>query len=259
MSDNLSYSHKIGRIVPEINIENLLAENKLECHFQPIIDATGKIYGYESFVRCKSDDGSFISGEKIINASKEQNIQHILDKHLLKLAAKTFSEAKLQGVLFLNIITGFIQVPAKYFEGLAEVISSLNIHPRNIVLDISEAQKVYNIDQISSVISYCNSTGYQVALDDIHSIRYMNEIFLKTRPDYVKLDRKITSYCVNQSIAEDISDILKSAHDKGCKVLAEGIEGVEEFEALKKLNIDLYQGYYLGKPKPSNEIISPLN
>ena len=137
------------------------------------------IFGYESFARVKMASGEILSGAKIIQAAKELNIQHLIDKHLHVLAIKTFAEANLQGSLFINFMPGFIQRPEKYLEALSAAVNEYDLLAKRIVLDVSDSENVLDINQISSVIEFCNSKNYLVALDDINSLASLHEILSK--------------------------------------------------------------------------------
>ena len=70
------------------------------------------------------------------------------------------------------------------------------------------------------------------------------------RPDVIKIDRKfITNIHEDQKKQAMVKDMIKTFHSRGIKALAEGIETEEEFNYLKTVDVDLMQGYYLGKPK----------
>ena len=89
----------------------------------------------------------------------------------------------------------------------------------------------------------------KIAIDDFGSGINTMEVVDLYAPNIVKLDRelimdidqnKFKQYYVAQHVAE--------FHRRKMLVVAEGIERKEEFEYLKSIGVDLYQGYYLGRP-----------
>ncbi len=245
---------RIDVIARNLWLGDAILEGRVECHFQPIIDRAGQVFGYESFVRLKLDDGKYIGGAKIIEAAKESNIHHYLDKYLHILAIKTFAEANLQGNLFVNFITGFIQLPQKYLEGLSEAAKNYGISPKRLALDISETQQVQDINQIVSVINYAESKGYSVALDDITSVETLDNILAKAHADYVKIERIVSQKATIPRYAGEIKTICEIVHAHGSKVLAEGIETHAVHDALAECGVDLFQGYHFGEPLPVAQI-----
>ena len=253
---NLESIEKIDMIAENLWLGDAILNSRIECHFQPIIDRSSEPFGYEAFARVRLENGELIGGAKIIKAARDMNIEHVLDKYLHILAIRTFAEARLPGNLFINFMAGFIQLPAKYLEGLTDAVQHYNLLAKRIVLDVSDAESVHDLNQISAIIDFCNSKGYTVALDDINSLNSLKNILskLKSLPDFIKLDRKLTQLATDPKLAREILNLTELAHQKGSVILAEGIETNEVYEALKKSGIDLFQGYYISAPKPVSEI-----
>ena len=68
-------------------------------------------------------------------------------------------------------------------------------------------------------------------------------------PHIVKLDRELISGIDHiPEKQENVKGLVVEFHKRGIKVVAEGVEEREEFDYLKCLGVDLYQGYYLAKP-----------
>jgi diguanylate cyclase len=80
--------------------------------------------------------------------------------------------------------------------------------------------------------------------------------------DYIKIDR----YFINNIGCEEggklVEDMISLIHHLGKKVLAEGVETIEQLETLKDMDCDYVQGYYYSKPVPAAkvaEVISRIN
>ena len=88
-----------------------------------------------------------------------------------------------------------------------------------------------------------------LAFDDFGSGINDLELLEFMSPHIVKLDRSLISGIDHDpGKQENVKDLVRIFHEKEMLVVAEGIEEKEEFEYLKGLGIDLYQGYYLGRP-----------
>ena len=83
---------------------------------------------------------------------------------------------------------------------------------------------------------------YGTGITDLELIEQMS-------PHIVKLDRELISG-IDHTIEkqEKVKELVNLFHSKGIMVVAEGIEEKEEFDYLVSLGVDLYQGYYLGRP-----------
>ncbi|PIR31949.1 MAG: hypothetical protein COV36_06160 [Alphaproteobacteria bacterium CG11_big_fil_rev_8_21_14_0_20_44_7] len=252
--DQLKSVDEWDNIAENMWLAEAMLEDRLTCHFQPIFDRNNQAFGVESFVRVEEKNGETIGGGKIIEACYQLRIHHIIDKHLQVKAIEKFAECKVPGSLFINFITGFIQLPSKYLEKLSEATQEHDVMPKRIVLDVSKSDHVEDVSQVASVVDFCNSKGYSVALDDVKSLEQLSEILNETKPDFVKIDRGLTYNFEKPLIKDKIQKLIEYSHSKGCMVLAEGIEDKKTYDYLKDAGIDLFQGYYLAKPMPAEEI-----
>ena len=88
-----------------------------------------------------------------------------------------------------------------------------------------------------------------LAADDFGSGINDLELIERMSPHIVKLDREVISGIDHISEKqENVKNLVSHLHSKGIMIVAEGIEEKEEFEYLRGLGIDLYQGYYLARP-----------
>ena len=88
-----------------------------------------------------------------------------------------------------------------------------------------------------------------LAADDFGTGIHNLELIDHMSPHIVKLDRELISGIDHIRDKQDnVKDLVQLFHSKGIKVVAEGIEEKEEFEFLRDLGVDLYQGYYLARP-----------
>lgn len=254
ITPNLRARNAVQLISENLWLGEAILDGRMECHFQPIMDKKNTPIGYESFVRVNTKDKKIVNGFDIIEASYTLGMEHVIDRYLHTLAIETFAGSGLPGNLFINFMTGFIQLPEKYLEKLKEAAIENNIIPNRIVLDVSKADHVEDISQICSVVEFCHSNDYSVALDDLKSLDQLQEILSHTTPNFVKLDKGLTQNLDKQIIRDKVISMISISHNKGCKVLAEAIEDKKTFEELKSLGADLFQGYYFSKPLPIAQI-----
>lgn len=93
------------------------------------------------------------------------------------------------------------------------------------------------------------ATDNLLSVDDFGSgINDLDRVDLMS-PQIVKLDRNLISGIDHISEKqENVKNLVSEFHDRGIRVVAEGVEEKEEFDCLVDLGIDLYQGYYLARP-----------
>jgi EAL domain-containing protein (putative c-di-GMP-specific phosphodiesterase class I) len=250
----------IQDIASSLWLGEALREDRVMCHFQPIIVGSTsndslKIFGYESFVRVRSISGEIIAGSTIIQACKAMNIEYMVDRLLHKQAIKTFATSDNVGFLFINFFTGFIQRPEIYLEGLRENAKLFGIVPKNIVLEFASCKTSNDIKHLKNVCDYAKMQGYSIALDDVISPHHAKKLINEIKPDFVKIDVQALGNLDNLTIWEDVRQILEITCVNGGSVIAEGVETEKSYEQLKSLGINLFQGYLFSAPAPLKTLL----
>jgi len=225
----------------------LISQNLFRYCFQPIVCAnTGEIFGYEALMR--TDDNIGFSPLDILSIATEYGRLYEVEKATLYNVMDAYSkmnEGLKKKKLFINCIPGHSlrkEDSQKLGNLYAQYIS-------NFVFEITE-QNTMNEKELSSIRSIGNFTGKnQIAIDD-YGTGHSNLVnLINYAPEIVKLDRFLM-----QDIDQDISKqmLVKSTIDfakmRDIKVLAEGIETVNEMEKVIELGVDYIQGYYTGRP-----------
>lgn len=240
----------IQQIAESLWLGHALMEDRVVCYLQPVVSATDKVFGYESFARVKQPDGKVIAGDRIIAASKVLGIEYMIDRLLHVQAITTFVTSEFNGFLFVNFFPGFIHRPSVYLEGLSETAKSFGVIAKHIVLDFTNSETPRDINHLKSVCEYGRSRGYSIALDDISSIENAKRLLPEIRPDFVKVDMHLVSKVMETGRRETIRTIVEMAHDVAGTVIAEGVETKEQYETLKGIGVDLFQGYLFSPPVP---------
>ena len=227
-----------------------LLDDRLMCYLQPVMAANDKIFGYESFARVKGVDGKIIGGDKIFSASKVLGIDYMIDRLLHIQAIKTFVGSDFNGFLFVNFFPGFIHRPSVYLEGLGETAKSFGVLSKHIVLDFTNSETPRDIHHLNSVCDYARSRGYSIALDDISSLDSAKRLIPEIRPDFVKIDMHLANKVLEAGKREIIRALVDLTHEVGGTAIAEGVETQDDYQALKLVGVDLFQGYLFSAPVP---------
>ena len=240
----------VQMIAESLWLGNALMEDRVVCYLQTVVNARGQVFGYESFARVRSADGSIIGGERIMAASRALGLEYMIDRHLHVQAIKTFVSSSFNGFLFVNLFPGFIHRPEVYLEGVSETAKRLGIVAKHIVLDVTRAESPHDFKHLKAVCEYARSRGMSVALDDIESLGGAQKLVPEIRPDFVKLDSKLTRKIAEDGRRDIIRMIVELTHESGGSVIAEGVETQEVYDQLVSLSVDLFQGYLFSAPMP---------
>ena len=100
--------------------------------------------------------------------------------------------------------------------------------------------------------------GALIALDDLSggtdSLAYLELL----KPDFAKIDNKLTAGIqYSDGRRRLVAALVECAHECKARVVAEGIERVGEFEAMRDLGVDFGQGFYFGQPTERPMAVDP--
>lgn len=259
----------IGSFDPEIYqqkiyVENLrrefyqvIHEEKLEYHFQPIVSAAdGSVYAYEALMRVNMP--VLKSPGQVLQVAREESCLHDIERLTVFKASEAFERLKKDGRirgderLFLNSIS------SQYLtaEESQEYIARYSDLQDQLVVEVTESE---NLDQ-AILERKRNFPGFKgiFALDDYGS-GYSNEkTLLSLFPHYIKLDISIIhSIDTDVSKQQLASYIISYAHLHDIQIIAEGLETPAELLKVLELGADLLQGYYLERPALIPGVINP--
>lgn len=129
-----------------------------------------------------------------------------------------------------------------------------------LILELTEHSVVEDYPELVACLRSLRRSGLRVAIDDTGSGYSSLAHILKIAPDYIKLDRELTSGIDVDPVRRAMATALIAfAADTGAQIVAEGIETADELTELRRLGVPLGQGYHLGRPVPVEELAeSPI-
>lgn len=241
----------IRKALGGIAVEN--TNDELFLHYQPILDLrTNGVCGFEALARLKTEKLGLVSPVEFIPiAEKTKMIIPIGEKvminafHFLnKLKASGYDEV---GVA-INVSAIQLFSP-DFIRNLFELISEMQLNPKNIGIEITESVFVSDYDYINSIIVKLRDTGIHIAIDDFgtgySSLAREKELSV----DCLKIDKYFIDKLLETDLSKAItSDIISMSHKLGHCTIAEGVEYESQLQYLKEHSCDRIQGYLFSKP-----------
>ena len=131
---------------------------------------------------------------------------------------------------------------------------SYDIALSRIELELTEDVALSNSLMAKKQLSELRALGVEISVDDFgkgySNLAYIRELDINA----LKIDKvfvmELTSSDVNRAIIEAARII---GHSKGCEVIAEGIETLEQLHILRELGINIGQGYLFSRAIPLDE------
>jgi len=237
-------------------IDKSLQENidlkDIECHFQPIIDATSReIAGFEALSRWNHEKLGFISPELFIPIAEENGVIIQLTKKMLYRAC--------QSVAYWNIKFNrefFISVnfsPANLIQNdlidmIEEVLYKTKLPSRLLKIEITENLFLEHNSTLQEKLDYLKKIDVNLSIDDFGT-GYSSMQYLKSYPiTNLKIDRSFIFNIPEDKYNSGIcSAILNLAKGINIDVIAEGVENKESAKFLEENGCNYLQGYHFSK------------
>lgn len=238
------------------------ADDRLELWYQPQLSLnTGKVIGAEALLRWRTADGNFISPAVFIPLAEYSGLIIEIGDWVVNQACaqiKSLKEKEFNGIT----ISVNVSIPqfrrGNFVDTVLNAIETHQIKPSRLELEITENILMDDPQVIIDALVQLKSHGIGIALDDFgtgfSSLSYLQKLPL----DRLKVDRAFVTNIAKEGqsvIAETIIDLGKKMN---LKVIAEGIEEIEQQERLIELGCDEVQGFYYAKPMPEEEFLDFL-
>jgi EAL domain-containing protein (putative c-di-GMP-specific phosphodiesterase class I) len=210
--------------------------------FQPIVGKEGVIFGYEALLR--SDEPTLPHPGAVIGAAERLDRLTELGRRIRALAAKAFEGMGDDKLLFVNLHPADLLDPA-----LVAPEMPLTQIARRVVLEITERAAIDDIKDVRARIGALRTMGYRIAVDDLGAGYAGLASFATLEPEFVKFDMSLIRDVHTSTIRRKLIGAMTTlCRDMGMRVVAEGIEVVEERDTVLDLGVELFQGYLLGRP-----------
>lgn len=246
------------RILLEQDLHNALANNEFYLDYQPQVNLkTGTIESVEALVRWRHPTRGFVPPDIFIPIAEECGLIIPLGKWILETACTQVKIWEKQGLPPMKVAVN-LSLGQLFQQDLVEMVQDIlhrtNLDPSFLQLEITESMTM-NIDQMTQLLHELKALGIQIAVDDFGT-GYSSLSYLKEFPiDCLKIDRTfVRNVPHNPNDEALVSMIISMAKHLRLKVVAEGIEEVEQLSFLIDGGCDYIQGYLFSKPISPQQI-----
>lgn len=240
-------------------LRNDFAENRLELWYQPQLSlSTGKVIGAEALLRWRTIDDNFISPSVFIPLAEYSGLIIEIGDWVVNQACAQIKV--LEKKAFDNItISVNVSIPQFRSENfVSTVLSAIQKHQvlsSKLELEITENILMDDPQVVIDALVQLKSQGISIALDDFgtgfSSMSYLQKLPL----DRLKIDRAFISDITQEGQSIIAETIINLGKKMKLKVIAEGVEEVEQQERLLELGCDEVQGFYYAKPMPQDAFL----
>lgn len=229
-------------------VKQALKNKTLKLAFQPVVEAhTGRVVFYEALSRLFNNDGSPMPAGVFIPVVEQMGLAPEFDRHVLNLAIDEMDACDT-----LSLAINISGLTASLPDWPAYVQSILGDRPdiaRRLIIEITETAAVLDLDKMKNLVCTLREMGCELSLDDFGagstSIRHLRDLDFSI----MKIDRDLLiNLTTNGEQQHLVRMLIAMAHGLDLKSVAEGIEDEETAQWLRNENVDMLQGYHLGRP-----------
>ena len=243
-------SRLVERMTIEGDLRHAVERNQLELYYQPLIDlASDQILGFEALLRWRHPDRGLMQPSEFIPIAEETGM--IVPIGLWVLHRVCDQLAKWPDTIRVSANLSPVQVRRELIAEVKEQLARHAIAPERLVLEITESLVLD--PRTKPVVAGLRALGVRLALDDFGT-GYSSLGSLQRFPlDVVKLDRTLISSLNQPNGVAIVRAAVELGQALNMRVIAEGIEGQVQLDALRELGCPVGQGFLFARPLPLAE------
>jgi diguanylate cyclase (GGDEF)-like protein len=241
-------------------LKNAIIKNELSLYFQPKISVeTGRIVAAESLIRWQHPIKGLLTPNIFLPIAEENNLVIPITEWIISECCNIINKYKLNIPIAINLSGEHFKENFNLIGYLNQILKGFHVNTNNIELEITETVFMSEIKQNLAVLVDLKRMGFKIAIDDFgtgfSSLSYLKNI----AADYIKIDKSFIDNVPNNIDSVIITKaIIELSHSLDKKIIAEGVETLEQLQFLVNENCDQIQGYYFSKPLSINDLITLL-
>ena len=255
------YRHNLDDILNLANysaLQEALTAGQFCIYFQPKISLdTEEFIGSEALIRYINQAGEIIAPNNFIPILEEARLIKMLDLYVFEEVCKQINIWKERKMRVKPVSINLSRSTLSYHflaDQLLALITKHNIDISLLELEVTETAEVDNQLVFSQALEKLKEYGFSISIDDFGVRNASLSLFTTINFDILKLDRSLVkTLAQNQKARILIRSLAVICSDLGIKLIAEGVETLEQLDILKELRCNEVQSYLFSKPLPLND------
>jgi diguanylate cyclase (GGDEF)-like protein len=237
----------------EEGLQGALERQEFVLHYQPKVNLmTGAITGAEALIRWTHPARGSIAPAQFIPIAEDCGLILPIGAWVVRQAcaqARAWMDAGLPVTSMAVNVSAMEFRDRNFLDGLFAILVETGLDPRSLELELTESVLMKHAASTATILQTLRKRGVRVAVDDFGT-GYSSLSYLQKFPvDAVKIDQ---SFVRQISTAGDDTTIVKAvigmARGLKLRVIAEGVETLEELAFLRAYRCEEAQGYYFSRP-----------
>ena len=238
-----------ARLDLESELRRALPLKQFEVHYQPKVDvATGRMNSVEALLRWRHPTRGLVGPLDFIPIAEETGLMLAIGEWVLREACRQARQWQREGLPFLRIAVNISPIhfrQSKFLDIVRSALLDNDLEPQYLEIELTETTVMDHAENSVNILEELSRMGVIVSIDDFGT-GYSSMSYLRRFPiDKLKIDRSfINDMTTNSDAASIVKAIISLAHSLRLKVVAEGVETLEQLQQLRDLGCDQFQGFY---------------
>ena len=244
----------------ERDLHRAIELGQLELHYQPQFALRDQaLIGVEALLRWKHPTRGYVPPSQFIPVAEDSGLIVSIGDWVLRQACQQLAAWQRESHPPFRVA---VNVSARQFErhdlveSVSNALSEYQVSACWLELELTESLVMGDVAGSTKQLQKLRELGVQIAIDDFGT-GYSSLAYLQRLPiDRLKIDRAFIKDLGGDPDTSPLAQaIIGLAHTLGMEVVAEGIETTQQLEILGSMGCEIGQGYLLGRPAPSGELL----
>jgi diguanylate cyclase (GGDEF)-like protein/PAS domain S-box-containing protein len=248
------------RLLIENSLRRALERSEFELYYQPSINIReGRIDALEALIRWRHPELGVIPPDRFVPLAEESGLIVPIGEWVLREAVR---QVRLWRKAGFDRVRVAVNLSLRQFRHrdlihvIKQAVQDEGMEPSALALEVTESVFMEDEEETIARLNEMSNMGIEILIDDFGT-GYSSLARLRMLPIHVlKVDRSfVRDITTDPNDASIIAAIISMAHNLQLKVIAEGVETVNQLNFLKAQGCDDIQGYLLSRPIPAREVI----
>ncbi|MBF4695903.1 bifunctional diguanylate cyclase/phosphodiesterase [Fusibacter ferrireducens] len=250
-NEAMNYSAR-NRIEMIHELNQAIENNELSLNFQPIVEIeTNKIAGVEVLLRWRSKKFGHVSPTVFIKLAEQSKLIVKIGSWVLEEALKALGRFEAAGFGHIEMAINISVIQLMQHDLVEETRILFDKYPvkdKQITFEVTEGLFINDFEKVRTTFDALEALGVQISIDDFgtgySSLSYLKNLAINR----LKIDRSFISELHDKAGGEITNAVIALANNLNLRVIAEGVENVEQLEHLRERGCDEAQGFLFSKP-----------
>jgi diguanylate cyclase (GGDEF)-like protein len=238
-------------------LRSALERGELDLHFQPLVGIrTGEVTGFEALLRWQHPERGMIPPAEFIAVAEEAGLITRMGEWALRAACREAARWPSSIRVAVNLSPVQFRSPS-LLQAVTGALAEAGLEAGRLELEITESALLQDDQANLAILQELRGLGLRIALDDFGTGFSSLGYLLRFPFDKIKIDRSFVMGLPDRRESKAvIGAVISMGRSLGISVTAEGVETVEQRDALHRLGCDEAQGYLFSRPVPAAEVPS---